>query len=99
MGGTSVLLLHPDSKIAVAMICNHSRSPFAKDAREAIAENPKATADYKAGKESALQSFIGAVMKKTKGRAHPAKRATALERRRLFAQPATKLPEHQQAAG
>jgi len=38
IGGTSVLLLHPDSKIVVAMICNHSRSPFAKDAREAIAE-------------------------------------------------------------
>jgi CubicO group peptidase (beta-lactamase class C family) len=38
MGGTSVLMLHPDSKIVVAMICNHSRSPFAKDAREAIAE-------------------------------------------------------------
>lgn len=38
IGGTSVLLIHPDSKIVVAMICNHSRSPFAKDAREAIAE-------------------------------------------------------------
>ncbi len=38
MGGTSVLMLHPDSKIVVAMICNHSGSPFAKDAREAIAE-------------------------------------------------------------
>ncbi|MCL4523728.1 MAG: beta-lactamase family protein [Acidobacteria bacterium] len=38
VGGTSVLLLHPDSKIVVAMICNHSRSPFAKDAREAIAD-------------------------------------------------------------
>jgi CubicO group peptidase (beta-lactamase class C family) len=38
VGGTSVLLIHPDSKIVVAMICNHSRSPFSKEAREAIAE-------------------------------------------------------------
>ncbi len=38
IGGTSVLLIHPDSKIVVAMICNHSRSPFSKEAREAIAE-------------------------------------------------------------
>lgn len=38
IGGTSVLLVHPDSKIVVAMICNYGRSPFSKDAREAIAE-------------------------------------------------------------
>ena len=38
MGGTSVLLIHPDSKIVVGMICNYGRSPFSKDAREAIAE-------------------------------------------------------------
>ena len=38
MGGTSVLLVHPDSKIVVAMICNYGRSPFSKDAREAIVE-------------------------------------------------------------
>ncbi|MBI5771244.1 MAG: beta-lactamase family protein [Verrucomicrobia bacterium] len=38
IGGTSVLLLHPESKTVVAMVCNHSRSPFAKEAYEAIAE-------------------------------------------------------------
>jgi len=38
-------------------------------ALEAIKENPKAVADYKAGKEKALNSLVGAVMKKTKGRA------------------------------
>jgi aspartyl-tRNA(Asn)/glutamyl-tRNA(Gln) amidotransferase subunit B len=36
---------------------------------EAIKENPQAVADYKAGKEKALNSLVGAVMKKTKGRA------------------------------
>ncbi|HLB71356.1 MAG TPA: hypothetical protein VJJ51_09970 [Candidatus Methanoperedens sp.] len=30
---------------------------------------PQAVADYKAGKEKALNSLVGAVMKKTKGRA------------------------------
>ncbi len=38
IGGTSVLLLHPTTKTVVAMVCNHSRSPFAKEAYEAIAE-------------------------------------------------------------
>jgi aspartyl-tRNA(Asn)/glutamyl-tRNA(Gln) amidotransferase subunit B len=38
-------------------------------AEEAIKENPQAVADFKAGKEKALNSLVGAVMKKTKGRA------------------------------
>lgn len=38
-------------------------------AEEAIKENPRAVADYRAGKEKALNSLVGAVMKKTKGRA------------------------------
>lgn len=38
-------------------------------AEESIKENPVAVADYKAGKEKALNSLVGAVMKKTKGRA------------------------------
>ncbi|MCX9074720.1 MAG: Asp-tRNA(Asn)/Glu-tRNA(Gln) amidotransferase GatCAB subunit B, partial [Candidatus Methanoperedens sp.] len=38
-------------------------------ALEAIEENPQAIADYKEGKEKALNSLVGAVMKKTKGRA------------------------------
>jgi len=36
-------------------------------ALEAIKENPTAVADYRAGKEKALNSLVGAVMKKTKG--------------------------------
>ncbi len=38
-------------------------------AEEAIKENPQAVADFKAGKEKALNSLVGAVMKKTEGRA------------------------------
>lgn len=38
VGGTSVLLLHPETKTVVAMVCNHSKSPFSKERWEAVAE-------------------------------------------------------------
>lgn len=38
-------------------------------ALEVIKENPQAVADFKAGKDKALNSLVGQVMKKTKGRA------------------------------
>jgi aspartyl-tRNA(Asn)/glutamyl-tRNA(Gln) amidotransferase subunit B len=39
--------------------------------REAIAANPKSLADFKAGKDSAINGFKGAVMKAAKGKANP----------------------------
>ena len=33
--------------------------------------NPKAVADYKGGKENALMSLVGQIMKETKGSANP----------------------------
>lgn len=44
-----------------------------KACREAIAENPKAVQDYKAGKKEALHFVVGKVMAKTRGRADPEK--------------------------
>ncbi|MBI4669717.1 MAG: Asp-tRNA(Asn)/Glu-tRNA(Gln) amidotransferase subunit GatB, partial [Elusimicrobia bacterium] len=41
--------------------------------REAIKENPKAANEYRSGKEKAVQALIGAVMRKTRGQAHPQK--------------------------
>jgi aspartyl-tRNA(Asn)/glutamyl-tRNA(Gln) amidotransferase subunit B len=41
-------------------------------ADQAIAANPKAVADFKAGKEQAVKFLVGQVMKITKGRANPA---------------------------
>ncbi len=38
---------------------------------QVIAENEKIAADYKAGKEAALQALLGMVMKATKGSANP----------------------------
>jgi len=40
-------------------------------AKAAIAAGPKAVADFKAGKDAALKSLIGGIMKLTKGRADP----------------------------
>jgi len=39
--------------------------------RDAIAGNPKALADFKSGKDSAINGFKGAVMKAAKGKADP----------------------------
>ncbi|HEU0169547.1 MAG TPA: Asp-tRNA(Asn)/Glu-tRNA(Gln) amidotransferase GatCAB subunit B, partial [Chloroflexota bacterium] len=39
----------------------------------AIAANPQSIADFRAGKERALQFLVGQVMKETKGRANPGK--------------------------
>ena len=40
--------------------------------KQAIAANPKAAADLKGGKEAAIGSLVGAVMKLSKGKANPA---------------------------
>lgn len=42
-----------------------------KIVREVIAENPKAAADYKKGKEVAMQFLVGQAMKKLRGRGNP----------------------------
>jgi aspartyl-tRNA(Asn)/glutamyl-tRNA(Gln) amidotransferase subunit B len=44
---------------------------IAKWCDEAIAELPKAAAEYKAGKERAIGSIVGLVMKKSQGKANP----------------------------
>jgi aspartyl-tRNA(Asn)/glutamyl-tRNA(Gln) amidotransferase subunit B len=47
-----------------------------------IAENPAAVADFRGGKEQALQRLVGGVMKATRGRAD-ARVVTGLLRERL----------------
>lgn len=42
-----------------------------KVADEAITQNPKPAADFKSGKQNALQFLMGQVMKKTRGKANP----------------------------
>jgi len=50
-----------------------------KIAKEVIDENPKAVEDYKSGKQSAIQVLIGAVMRKTQGKADAGKVREILE--------------------
>jgi aspartyl-tRNA(Asn)/glutamyl-tRNA(Gln) amidotransferase subunit B len=38
---------------------------------DAIASNPKAVADYRAGKATAMGFLVGAVMKATRGKGNP----------------------------
>ena len=51
-------------------------------ADEVLAANPKAVADYKAGKEAAIKALMGQVMKRTKGAANP-QEATAVLKEKL----------------
>jgi aspartyl-tRNA(Asn)/glutamyl-tRNA(Gln) amidotransferase subunit B len=48
---------------------------------EAIAAGAKQVADYRAGKEKALQSLVGQVMKASKGKANPAQVNQILRRK------------------
>jgi len=48
-------------------------------AREAIAANPKAVAEYRAGKTVAIKFLVGQVMRATKGQANPQAAEAALE--------------------
>jgi aspartyl-tRNA(Asn)/glutamyl-tRNA(Gln) amidotransferase subunit B len=52
---------------------------------QVIAENPRALADFRAGKETALKFLVGQVMKATRGRANP-KLANELLRKKLEAE-------------
>ena len=47
------------------------REELAAIVREAIAANPKAVAQFKAGKTRVFDAFVGPVMKRTRGRANP----------------------------
>ena len=47
---------------------------------EAIAENPRALADYRAGKRAARAALVGAAMAKTRGRANPRLLSELLDR-------------------
>ncbi|MCX6025664.1 MAG: Asp-tRNA(Asn)/Glu-tRNA(Gln) amidotransferase GatCAB subunit B, partial [Chloroflexi bacterium] len=48
--------------------------------RQAIAENPEQAAQYRAGKTTLLQWFVGQVMKKSRGKANPQETAHILEK-------------------
>ncbi|MEY2845019.1 MAG: hypothetical protein RL076_565 [Chloroflexota bacterium] len=49
-----------------------------KMARDAVAANPKAVADYKAGKEASIKFLVGQIMKVSRGQASPQAAEAAL---------------------
>jgi len=48
---------------------------------DVIAAQPKSVADYRAGKDAALQFLVGQVMKASRGKANPALAREALEKK------------------
>ena len=46
---------------------------------EVVAANPKAVAEYKGGKATAIKFLVGQIMKATKGQANPQAAQAALE--------------------
>jgi aspartyl-tRNA(Asn)/glutamyl-tRNA(Gln) amidotransferase subunit B len=55
-------------------------SELEKLAQEVIGENEASVADYKKGKLNAIQALVGGMMKKTRGKADPAKTKAILEK-------------------
>jgi aspartyl-tRNA(Asn)/glutamyl-tRNA(Gln) amidotransferase subunit B len=49
-------------------------------AEKVISENSEAVASYKSGKQNALMSLVGVIMKESKGSANPAKAKEMLEK-------------------
>jgi aspartyl-tRNA(Asn)/glutamyl-tRNA(Gln) amidotransferase subunit B len=49
----------------------HDEDEILKYCVQAIEESPEAIADYKNGKEKAMQAIVGKVMKMSKGKANP----------------------------
>lgn len=54
------------------MIQKNDPEALLKTIEEIVATNPSVLADYKAGKQAALQFFVGQIMKQTKGSVNPA---------------------------
>ena len=59
-------------RVIVAAPTLSGEDPVETAAREAIAEQPQAVTDYRAGRKEALNFLVGQVMKKTRGCAKPA---------------------------
>jgi len=60
------------------MLQQHDEGTLQPVVEEIISKNEKIVADFKAGKEAALQALVGQVMKATKGSANPAVAAKIL---------------------
>lgn len=68
-------VVHPRSPMEIAeaegLLQKNDEGALKAIAEKVIAENPKIVETYKAGKENALMSLVGIIMKETKGSANP----------------------------
>jgi aspartyl-tRNA(Asn)/glutamyl-tRNA(Gln) amidotransferase subunit B len=70
----------PDAIVAArGMAVIGAGDALAQIARDVIAANPKAVADYRSGKQATIKFLVGQVMKITKGQASPQAAQDALE--------------------
>jgi aspartyl-tRNA(Asn)/glutamyl-tRNA(Gln) amidotransferase subunit B len=71
----AMIVLNDESPIKIAtekkLLQSNDTGTLKAIAEEIIEANPKVVADYKGGKEVALMSLVGQIMKETKGAANP----------------------------
>jgi len=71
----AIIVLEDDSPQKMAkelgLLQRSDKNDLKEIAQKIIRINPKVVADYKGGKEQALQSLVGGIMKETKGSANP----------------------------
>ncbi len=71
----ATIVLDDDSPLKIAteknMLQKSDAGALKEIAQKIIEANPKVVADYKGGKEQALMSLVGQIMKETKGSANP----------------------------
>ena len=72
----AIIVLNDESPLKIAeekgLIQNHDEGALEEIAQSIIDKNPEVVAIYKAGKENAIMSLVGQIMKETKGSANPA---------------------------
>lgn len=72
----AMIVMNDESPLKIAtekkMLQTSDEGDLKEIAQKIINANPKVVADYKGGKETALMSLVGQIMKETKGSANPA---------------------------
>ncbi len=71
----AIIVIKDETPIKIAeekgLIQNHDEGALKEIAKKIIEANPQVVATYKGGKENALMSLVGQIMKETKGSANP----------------------------
>jgi aspartyl-tRNA(Asn)/glutamyl-tRNA(Gln) amidotransferase subunit B len=72
----AIIVVNDESPLEIAeregLLQSNDEGALKEIAQKIIDANPKVVADYKSGKENALMSLVGQIMKETKGSANPA---------------------------